>query len=140
MATVKPRPTSKSSGAKSTASTLMSIFTGTRSLRSPRASQRFRPHCSTVFAMTQQRISNRRIYTLCDNSDNRDDLYDTSVDCHGCLYHGRSRPCCERSEPKEASACGCGFEGMGSEIPIKYASQVNCESNLFDVAYLALGE
>ena len=32
------------------------------------------------------------------------------------------------------------FEGMGSEIPIKYASQVNCESNLFDVAYLALGE
>ena len=31
------------------------------------------------------------------------------------------------------------FEGMGSEIPIKIASQVNCKSNLFDVAYLALG-
>ena len=29
------------------------------------------------------------------------------------------------------------FEGTGSEIPIKYASQVNCESNLFDMAYLA---
>ena len=50
------------------------------------------------------------------------------------------RPCCERSEPTVASACGCGLEGMGSEIPIKYASQVNCESNLFDMAYLALGE
>ena len=38
--------------------------------------------------------------------------------------------------------CAClqaQFEGMGSEIPIKYASQVNCESNLFDEAYLALG-
>ena len=50
----------------------------------------FYPHCSTVFAMTQQRISNRRIYGLCDNRDNRDDLYDTSAGCHGCLYHGRS--------------------------------------------------
>ena len=29
---------------------------------------------------------------------------------------------------------------MGSEIPIKYASQVKCESNLFDEAYLASGE
>ena len=29
---------------------------------------------------------------------------------------------------------------MGSEIPIKIASQMNCESNLFDMAYLALGE
>ena len=28
---------------------------------------------------------------------------------------------------------------MGSEIPIKIASQMNCESNLFDMAYLALG-
>ena len=55
------------------------------------------------------------------------------------LVMASQRPCCERSEPTEASACGCGFEGMGSEIPIKYASQVNCESNLFDVAYLALG-
>ena len=38
--------------------------------------------------------------------------------------------------------CAClqaQFEGMGSEIPIKYACQVNCESNLFDKAYLALG-
>ena len=41
---------------------------------------------------------------------------------------------------QRAFACKCRFEGMGSEIPIKYASQVNCESNLFDVAYLALGE
>jgi len=31
------------------------------------------------------------------------------------------------------------FEGMGCEIPIKIASQINCESNLFDVAYLAPG-
>ena len=41
---------------------------------------------------------------------------------------------------QKVSACRRGFEGMGSEIPIKIASQVNCESNLFDVAYLALGE
>ena len=72
-------------------------------------------------------------YSL-DDCDNRDDLYDTSAGWQDCSFMAVNRPCCERCEPTGASACGCEFEGMGREIPIKYASQVNCESYLFDVA------
>ena len=91
---------------------------------------RFMTACYLLLTVTLQPLAR----------DNRDDLYDTSAGCHGCHL---SWPVYGHAVSAANQLCAClqaQFEGMGSEIPIKYASQVNCESNLFDVAYLALGE
>ena len=77
---------------------------------------RFMTACYLLHTVTLQPLAR-------DNRDNCDDLHDTSVGCHGCLYHGRPSAMLWAKRTNSASACGCGFEGMGSVIPIKVARE-----------------